>query len=385
MKTKNKYEFFSIFIFCGFLLFFFLLIIVNPKKEFSENEKRKLATPPKINLNTIKNSSLGVEIEKYFSDHFFNREFFIGTFSYANLAIGRNGQSGIYKGKDDYLIEKPAKNNEQNFIKNIKTINKFIESFEKINAKIMLVPTTGFIMENKLPLLHETYQDDFTFKILEKEVKGKINNIDLIKTFKDNCNNKQIFYKTDHHWTYHGAFLAYKKYCEECKITYIDEKNFLYNNFGYFWGTTYSKSALWLSKPDIMETLTPKDSNNFKVIVKDLAEEKIHNGLLFEEYFNKNNDKYSIFTGSNNGFTIVENNSINNSTSTDKSLLIIKDSFANSLVPFLINHYKKIYLLDPRYYKKSISNIIRQDKIQNILILYSVKNIAADTNIVLIK
>ena len=66
-------------------------------------------------------------------------------------------------------------------------------------------------------------------------------------------------------------------------------------------------------------------------------------------------------------------------------LLVIKDSFANSMIPFLVNHYKEVIVVDPRYYKKSIINYIKENDIKDVLILYNIINIDTDKGILSIK
>ena len=88
-------------------------------------------------------------------------------------------------------------------------------------------------------------------------------------------------------------------------------------------------------------------------------------------------DKYSIFLNNINSFVEIENKDFKGL----EELVVIKDSYANSIIPFLVNHYKKIYVFDPRSYKKPISEFINEKKIENVLILYNANTIDNDTGI----
>ena len=89
------------------------------------------------------------------------------------------------------------------------------------------------------------------------------------------------------------------------------------------------------------------------------------------------NDKYSMVLGGNQPLGVVKN--ANNPDG--PRLLIIRDSYADSLVPFLTPHFSEIHLLDLRYYKLSIADYIAQNGIDQALVLYSVPNFVTDSNL----
>ena len=64
-----------------------------------------------------------------------------------------------------------------------------------------------------------------------------------------------------------------------------------------------------------------------------------------------------------------------------KNLIVFKDSFANCLVPFLLEQYDQVTMIDLRYYRKSVINILQQKKDAEILFLYEMSNFAEDNNI----
>ena len=123
------------------------------------------------------------------------------------LYSGRNGSNGVYKGKDGYIINTPVKCDEEKLNANITAINNFVKN-TGIETKLIVVPSTGYIMSEELPKVHTEYNDG---EIID-DIKNRAENaefIDIRDTLTEN-KDKQIYYKTDHHWTSYGAYLAYK-------------------------------------------------------------------------------------------------------------------------------------------------------------------------------
>ena len=175
-------------LFCGFIGAMAALTAFLPKQEVSVNEKRTLAKFPEFSVQKLFNGKWEKDFETYISDHFPARNFFASTDSYYMLYSGRNGSNGVYKGKDGYIINTPVKCDE-----------------EKLNA-----------MSEELPKVHTEYNDG---EIID-DIKNRAENaefIDIRDALTEN-KDKQIYYKTDHHWTSYGAYLAYKKWAESENI-----------------------------------------------------------------------------------------------------------------------------------------------------------------------
>ena len=62
--------------------------------------------------------------------------------------------------------------------------------------------------------------------------------------------------------------------------------------------------------------------------------------------------------------------------------MLIKDSYANSMVPFLVHHYRKIYVFDTRYYSDGPSSFLSDhEAITDLLLLYNLNTLDGDTGI----
>ena len=189
--------------------------------------------------------------------------------------------------------------------------------------------------------------------------------------------NYQLYYKTDHHWTSYGAYFGYKEFSIINNINHIDISNYHIETItNEFKGSTYSKVVDPFSKNENIDLFTYKDYN---LEVDYVLSNKKTTSIYNFDYLNKK-DKYALFLDNNHPLITITNNDINSD-----NILIIKDSYANSIVPFLVNHYHKIHIIDPRYYKKSITKYIEENNIENVLIMYNVGTLATDTNILSIR
>lgn len=355
-----------------------IYFLAAPKYEYSENEKRELQPRPKFTIETLMNSSYGRNFEKYLSDQFPVRKFFVGFDAYFNLFTGRNGSSGIYRGGSNYLISKPVKFNKSSLERNIRKLNSFCESIN-IPAYMAVIPSTGKIMDKELPMVHLEYKDDKIFQSIINSLSPKISYIDINALFEKN-KDKELFYKTDHHWTSLGSYITYTEYCNRLGLNPVNQKDFTKKEYGGFYGTSYSKSALWNTHSDIITIWENPFQNNIKIYIDDGAQGTTTSESLFFYNHLEKMDKYPVFIDGNHGFVKITNDKVN-----DGRLLIVKDSFAHSIAPFLCANYHEIYLIDPRYYKAPITDIIKNNSVDTLLILYGLDNIVNDTNIVWVK
>lgn len=363
-KNRDKLlaALFIVFIFAVFILF-----IALPKKEVSINEKRNLKEPVKLSISGIFNGTVEADTETYINDHFPARDAWVSINSYSALWTGRNGVNGVYKGKDGYLINTPVTYDEDIFVRNIQTVYAFADNIE-IPVDFMIVPTTGRIMSNKLPKNHAPYPDDgYITKAINMAAGHKINVIDLREAFNRVKNDTQLYYKTDHHWTVDGAYEAYRLYEPNAK----DKSEFEVEEYDGFFGTAYSKAALWQEKGESIKLYTYP--LNVTVTISDTKE--ISNDMFYRKHLSES-DKYPVFLDGNHSYVRIANNDVK-----DGRLLIIKDSYAHSLAPFLAIHNNVVDMVDLRYYLSSVSELVEAEKYDRILIVYGLSNLTEATDI----
>ncbi len=360
-------------VFVAFIAVFAVLLAALPKTSYSENEKRVLSNFPELTFETLTDGDFSSGIDTYTSDHFPFRDAFVGLNSYFELYTGRNGASGVYKCKDGYLIAAPEKPDLELTKRNVERFSEFAQQ-NGLSAKLMVVPTAGYIMDDVLPKNHEAYHDDEVFSAV-KENLNNLTLIDLRDVYKEQAKEKQLYYKTDHHVTSEGAYLMYKSYCENSAIAPIEEfgnKEVLQG----FYGTNYSKSGLWGEKPDTLEIWHSSTGNTFSVIVDDVTSKNTYDSLYFMEH-DKNMDKYPVFLNGNHAVVTVKNNEVKNG----KKLLVIKDSFAHCFATFLCENYEQITMVDLRYYRQSVSELVSNEGLNEMLVLYGTDNLVSSTDV----
>lgn len=367
-----------------FLIFIYgmaLWFLFSPKTDYSSSEKRYLQKFPDANVEKVLSGDFGSEFETFFADQFPQRNTWVGLNAYTTLAEGNNGASGVYNCKNGYLINKPV-STENNLDKNVGAVVDFAKTIDAPTT-VMLVPSTGYIADDVLPTFHDKYNDDEDIsKISSTLSKEKIGFVDLRERFKSEYKNgSQLYYKTDHHWTTKGAYTGYQELCKALGITPIDDSTLKKDSYPDFYGTTYSSSGFWLTPPDNIEIWSnPKNSDkNISVKITEGANVKTSGSMYFTDHL-KEDDKYPVFIDGNHALTEITNTNAKNGT-----ILLIKDSFSHSLAPFLAENYSKVVLVDLRYYKESVSQLVSTYNPEQVVVLYGIDNLATDTDIVWLK
>jgi len=353
----------TIIILCTLLLFIFM-----PKKEFSYNENRYLTSFPKVSVDNILSGKFMSELDNYISDNFPFRENLLGFKSRVYRLLGVYKQSDVYYGVDNKLYQEYVKpENSDTVIKRVNNLSEKIDS----NVYFMLVPTSIYTNNDNISKYNTSYDEGTVIDYYKKNLDVKF--IDVRDRFNKNKDD-YLYYGTDHHWTTRGAKLAYLEFCEDSSN--IINKYDLEVVSDKFYGTLYSKVLDNNLEYDYIERII--DKTNYSVYFLD--DDKYSDSLYSDKYL-KEKDKYSYFLDNNHSLIKIENLDIKS----DKSLLIIKDSYANAFVPFITNNYKYVYVIDPRYYRESISEYINNNKIDDVLFLYNVLTLRDDLGIVSIK
>lgn len=353
--------------FIVFVSFWIILIVLNfiiPNKEFSQNENRMLAKVPKFKIEDLIDGEYVDKLNDYINDHFVFRDIWLKINATEELILGKSENNGVYIGKDGYLFEKITYTNEsQEKINNlVQSINNFYEN-TNITTYFLLIPTSTYIYQEKLPRFAETInQQELIDSIYNMSKNIKV--INVTNVLKEN-KEKNIFFKTDHHFTTEGAYLTYLEFCKIANIKPITEyaKEQVSDSF---LGSFDSKAQIINQEKDKIEVY--KNSNNTEGLTVDYDKETTNS--IFNEDFLKQKDKYSYFLNGNNAKVVVKTNQKNG-----KKLLVIKDSFAHIMAQFFCQNYEEIHFIDPRYYTYSIEEYAKQNQISETLFLFNVSSV----------
>ncbi len=375
MKIK-KYA--CTFVFVAFISILALLSIFLPRKDYSENEKRVLADFPEISLESIGNGDFTSDLENYINDHFPFRDTFVGIYSYYTRLMGRGNASGIYRLSDGSLIAAPTEIDLSKCARNLSRLENFADT-SSLPATLIIIPSAGYTNEDALPFGHAEYSDDFIFSAAQNTLKG-VRLVDLRELFKEKeASGKDVYYRTDHHITSYGSYLTYLEFCKLNSISPTEGFTNIEKIDG-FYGTSYSKSGLWLTKPDTVEIWHSPNNYKFTVTVNDITEKTSQDGLYFYSHA-ENMDKYPIFLGGNHAITTIKNESVKNG----KTLLVIKDSYAHCLSTFICDQYETVCLVDMRYYRGLVSKIASEIAATELLYVFGAENLATLSELALLK
>jgi hypothetical protein len=364
------------FVFPAILIAVMFLNILLPDKKFSAEENRLLQTMPKLSISSIFSGRFETKAESYAADQFMLRNMFIKIKSSFDTSLGSTESNNVFMCKDNYLMENISKLDTKKMENNYNSLAKLKQLYPNINMDFMLVPNAANIMSDKLPLFAVTddqnkQMDDFFKKIQSIG----INPVDVRATFKKNKEEIELYYHTDHHWTTDGAYLAYQDFAKKNKLN----SNIKYDALAVkndFRGTLASKSGFTNGLNDMIKIYLPKEGQNYKNSVIFYSDTKEKTTEFYKLNNLKKKDTYTVFGGSNHPIY-----SIKTPVSSQRKLLLIKDSYANSFIPFLSQDYREIIVIDPRYFFDDISVIIKANGITDILFLYNANTFFNDNSL----
>lgn len=363
--------------FVTILICLLISCIVVPDKIFSDTENRQLQQMPELKASNVASGDYMKSFESYASDNVIARDEWVRIKNLMDLGSGKKDNGSAYFGKDGFLFpidtldaNQFEKNSDyaKTFIGNVKTIN------NKINVSVILVPTSAEIYRDKMPQFAPVSgQKSLLKKAQECFGQMLVNPSGILSQHKD----EYIYYRTDHHWTTLGAYYTYKMWAEQNELKPLKKEDFTVEVVSKdFYGTTYSKAAGYPVEPDYIEKFTNSPINQIGMKIESLKGVKQFSGLYNEEYLNTK-DKYSYFLSSNNPMTTISGTAKNG-----HNVLVIKDSYANCFVPFITGHFDHIYVTDLRYYKQSLIQFVKENKITDIMFLYNVVQFSNDRNMV---
>ena len=332
------------------LLVFTAADLLKADRLFSETENRVLAQKPKLSLEGILSGSYEKEYEAYATDQFVHRVTWLMLKTRMDILLERKAIKGVYLAEDGSLIEQhlPQDYDQAMADKRVGLLRELTERYPQ--TLVMLAPTADNIQSYKLPPYAVSY-DQKQLLSQVKEVVGEERVIDLFPILEEH-REEPVYYRTDHHWTTLGAYYAYLEWAR--KVGYpprsYDPKD-LQTVSDTFLGTLHSRINLPMEADKIQ--IFPRTNNRKVKITYDFAKE---DDSYYVPSYLEGKNQYGYFLDDNHAFIEIETAYAANG----KELFIIKDSYANSLIPILAPHYEKIYVLDLRYYNGSLFSLMEQ-------------------------
>ena len=387
-------------LFALFISVFFLVDVFNSDRAFSEFENTSLAQKPAFSWSSFVDGSFGSKYVKYINEQFLGRDNWISMKAVADMGLGRIESHGVTYGDDHYLMEKLEIVEDQNYPANAGTnivkqtaldrsngmVSSFLQMYDQ-PITFSLVPNSYAILEDEVPTGfpgadQQAYTQQIYRTLSEVDVQLEIVDFsDALSQHKD----EYIYYRTDHHWTTLGAYYAYVAYCEQKGLTPVSLEELEENKVEDFYGTFYSK-AKRPSQPADTITWYDVDVDEFafvanlqqdkqlaqlgEVVQEDGLELLRVDGMMDQRKFEVR-DKYAAFMWGNSGYVkIKSSHNLNHQEGKTSRLLLFKDSYANSMIPYLTYNYDEIIVVDLRYMAKSTKELM-QEEFDDIFVMYN--------------
>lgn len=387
-------------LFALFISVFFLVDVFNSDRAFSEFENTSLAQKPAFSWSSFVDGSFGSKYVKYINEQFLGRDNWISMKAVADMGLGRIESHGVTYGDDHYLMEKLEIVEDQNYPANAGTnivkqtsldrsngmVSSFLQMYDQ-PITFSLVPNSYAILEDEVPTgFPGANQQAYTQQIYQtlREADDQLEIVDFSDALSQH-KDEYIYYRTDHHWTTLGAYYAYVAYCEQKGLTPVSLEELKENKVEDFYGTFYSK-AKRPSQPADTITWYDVDVDEFafvanlqqdkqlaqlgEVVQEDGLELLRVDGMMDQRKFEVR-DKYAAFMWGNSGYVkIKSSHNLNHQEGKTSRLLLFKDSYANSMIPYLTYNYDEIIVVDLRYMAKSTKELM-QEEFDDIFVMYN--------------
>lgn len=360
-----------------FFLFIFCFMIADglwPKRAESELERRPLAQFPDFSFSSLVKNEWTAKYGEYTKDQVIGRDSWLKAQSLCeSLLFQKEEIGGAMIGKNDALFTKMfalTPTEEKLLQKNTTLVQQFIEKFPG-QVTFLLAPSSSVINAEELPantpMLDENARLDTIFSAV-----SEADSLDLRDSFTAAKDDIQLYYDTDHHWTSYGAYLAYQQFCQMRGLTPMEVTESDYTTVPSFYGTTYSKALYWKSEPDTIAYLDLPNTMTVWNVSPTFELTENFTATMYDKSKLEVGDKYAMFLYGNNGYSTIEGDG-------EGSILVVKDSYANSFIPYLTANYARIGVIDPRGFGLSVADFAQQEGYDEVLLLFNFQSFKEST------
>lgn len=244
---------------------------------------------------------------------------------------------------------------------------------EEVKIYSMIAPTNSEFVQLKRYKGITDSQNDALYYLDSRLDRGirSVNVYDALSSRTD----EYIYFRTDHHWTALGAYYAYCAFMESRGEQPVPLEKYRRIDLEGFLGSSYSKTLdKSLEKnPDTLSVYMPFTKHEFTIYYGKGPEER---EVIDLQYADSKTNKYLVFISSGELTWGVIKTEVKNG----KRILVVKDSFGNALVPFLLPHYEEIYVVDSRFYNigaagKNIIEFIEDNRINELLFMHYMEDV----------
>ena len=285
-------------------------------------------------------------------------------------------QQNLYvKGDAAYSVYYFGKENCTNYVAALNNVAAELKG--QTTVYNILVPNNSGVMlsEDELSKLAGSDQEqaiDYYYSIESDDVKT----VDTIKTLREH-NDEYLYFRTDHHWTQLAAYYVYQNFCkvkgiEAHDLSYYDKKEFK-NFLGTFYSTLGNSNME--ANPDTVDAYVPKGTNDMTFWDTDGKEWNWN--VIYDVDSWASSSKYMTFIGGDRPMEVIENPQIKDGS----SCVVLKESYGNCFVPFLVDHYQTVYVLDYRYTTVNVLDFVKEKQADDLIIINN-RTIIGSTSVV---
>lgn len=374
IKWKRIQSWITVWVFCILIFGFAVATLVKPSAEFSETENRILQQMLEIRTASILNGDFESDYEQYLTDQFVFRNKWIGLKTSVERFLFKSESKDIYFAKDGYFIEKhtgsfATEMAQRNMQSLARFSEEYIEQFGADHFTVMVIPNAASILEGKLPPFAGSHDEkNYLEQIAAWLPEGVwFDTTSVLKAHADEA----LYYKTDHHWKTLSAFYVYQKWAESQGYAMPELTDYEIKTVtDDFEGTIQSKLGIHTSG-DTIELFLPKKEIAYTVI-RDGEE----TDTLYDNSALNTKDQYAIYFGGNQALIKIKTKA-----NTGRKILVIKDSYANCFIPFMLGEFDEIDVIDLRYTNRRLSALIAEVEYTDLLVLYNASGFAEDMSI----
>lgn len=239
----------------------------------------------------------------------------------------------------------------------------------KADVYDIIVPTSVGITlpDNKSQKVNSSNQEK-AIKEMYRSLNKNVRSVSLYETLMQH-RTEYIYFRTDHHWTSRGAYYAYQQFCQKKGIEAHELEEYKTKSFGGYLGTFYTDTnASKTLRQDEVRAYYPVDHKQIKMTYRDENGGKYQSPVICDGSNYGTQLKYCAFIAGDNPFSIVQNKRIKDGS----SCVVVKESYGNAFVPYLADHYQKIYVIDYRYWKGSVQDFAKKNKVQDVIFMNNI-------------
>ena len=351
-----------------FLLGLFALFFANVlpgDRAYSRLEDRELSQRPELTLESVADGTYAEAFETWQRDQFPGRDFFFQTGAYLDAWMGKSVRDGVINGKDGYLFEVPEEPDTEKLAEKTEALRRFAKDNEERKVSFMLVPNAAQIMKDKLPAWTKTVDQNAWFAEVKKELGTQITWLDAMTPLKKRS-QEDIYFQTDSRWTAKGAGYVFDAVSEELGIPETIKYDMeLYGISNTFNGNLSSASGYEAGYKEAMYFYQIKDTTAPQFVVNYLDSGK-KTTTLYDLDKLKEKDQYQVFLGGAHPLIDIRTTAEN-----ERRLLVVKDSYGNAMVPFLVPYFREILVVDSELFEGDLEELARDNEMTDILFLYN--------------